>query len=95
MLTASNIRPPFEGIRDAYTRLLRPAVGFQRPADVLKDPFLDDREKREILSSWASDACSVEGRPDLRWFIGSDGPVPLNEVLDALRRLERSQVASH
>jgi len=95
MLAASNIRPPFEGISDAYKRLLRPALGFQRPADVLKDPFLEDCEKREILSSWASDACSVEGRPELRWFIGSDGPVPLNEVLEALRRLERNRRASH
>lgn len=95
MLASSNIAPPFAGIGDAYKRLLRPAVGFNRPSDVLKDPFLGETEKREILSSWASDACSVEGRPDLRWFIGSDGPVPLNEVLEALRRLERNQVASH
>jgi hypothetical protein len=95
MLATSNVRPPFAGIGDAYKRLLRPALGFNRPADVLKDPFLDDTEKRAVLSSWASDACAVEGRPDLRCFIGSDGPVPLNEVLDGLRRLERNEFASH
>jgi hypothetical protein len=95
MLAISNIQPPFAGIADACNRLLRPAVGFNRPADVLKDPFLDDAEKRAILSSWASDACAVQGRPDLRWFIGSDGPVPLNEVLEARRRLEQSNRASH
>jgi len=95
MLATSNIRSPFAGIGEAYKRLLRPALGFQRPADVLKDPFLEDSEKREILSSWASDACAVEGRPELRWFIGSDGPVPLNEVLEARRRLEQNNRASH
>ena len=95
MLETLNSRPPFAGINDAYKRLLRPALGFQRPDDVLKDPDLEASEKREILSSWASDACAVEGRPQLRWFIGSDVPVPLNEVLEALRRLERNQLASH
>ena len=90
MLDPVTLTPPVSRIREATQRLLRPALGFNRPADVLKDPILDDSEKRAILASWASDACALDDHPDLRWFIGSDGPVPLNEVLEALRRLDRS-----
>jgi hypothetical protein len=90
MLDPAPRSPPVARIRDARQRLLRPALGFNRPADVLKDPLLDDREKRAILASWASDACAIDDHPDLRWFIGSEGPVPLNEVLEALSRLDRS-----
>lgn len=95
MLATLDIKPPVARISDARQRLLRPALGFNRPADVLKDTLLDHDEKRAILSSWASDACAVEGRPELRWFIGSDGPVPLNEVIEALGRLDRGRQASH
>ena len=70
-------------------RLLRPAIGFNRPADVVKDPDLSISEKRAILSSWASDSCAVEGKPYLRWMVGSDDPVPLGEVLEARGRLDR------
>jgi hypothetical protein len=71
------------------SRLLRPAIGFNRPSDVLKDVDLSVSEKRAILSSWASDSCVVEGKPYLRWMIGSDDPVPLDEVLEALGRLDQ------
>jgi hypothetical protein len=63
-------------------------VGFSHPADVVKDADLSHEEKRAILSSWASDACAVEGRPTLRRLWWSDVEVPLAEVLDAMRRLE-------
>jgi hypothetical protein len=72
----------------ALERWLRPAVGFDRPADVLKDPLLDLPEKRAILSSWASDASSVRDEPGLRWLLGTPEPVPLAEVRDALLRLD-------
>ena len=61
---------------------------FAAPAEVLKDPLLDPAEKRAILSSWASDASAVEGRPTLRWLLGTPAPVPLTEVLAALSRLD-------
>lgn len=69
-------------------RILRPAVGFSHPADVVKDPDLSLEEKRAILSSWASDACAVEDRPSFRRLWWSDIEVPLSEVRDAMRRLE-------
>ncbi|QUD90676.1 hypothetical protein KCG34_05190 [Phenylobacterium montanum] len=70
---------------------MRPAVGFNHPLDVLKDPDLDHREKRAILSSWASDACAVEGRPDLRWPLGAEAPIPIDHVIEALARLDRAE----
>jgi len=68
---------------------VRPAVGFLHPLEVLKDQDLDLAEKREILAAWASDASAVEHRPSQRWLLGTPGPVPLSEVLSALRRLDR------
>lgn len=68
--------------------MLRPAVGFERPDDVLKDPDLSKDEKRAVLSSWASDACAVPDRPGWRRLPGSETAVPILEILDARRRLD-------
>ena len=46
--------------------LLHPADAFGHPSDVVNDPDLTLKEKRAILSSWASDACAMEAAPDLR-----------------------------
>jgi hypothetical protein len=90
MLAAtSQTTPPFRNLGDALEKLIRPAVGFHTPDDVLKDPDLTVTEKRAILSSWASDACAVGDEPQMRWLLGSLEPVPLFEVMDALARLER------
>jgi hypothetical protein len=75
-------------LRAALERGVRPAVGFQNPDDVLKDPHLTFLDKREILSSWASDASAVQDEPRLRWLLGTVEPAPLEEVLAALRRLD-------
>ncbi|GGL29098.1 hypothetical protein GCM10010983_28030 [Caulobacter rhizosphaerae] len=66
----------------------RPAVGFLHPLEVVKDGDLDLRAKREILAAWASDASAVEDRPTHRWLLGTSAPVPVSEVLAALRRLD-------
>jgi hypothetical protein len=91
MLRAQELAPPFEGLHDGLQKLLRPAVGFGHPAEVLKNPDLDPSEKRAILSSWASDACAVTDHPNLRWLLGTGAPVPIEEILDALARLDRLQ----
>lgn len=70
-------------------RPLRPAVGFLHPLDVVKDPDLDVSSKRQILASWASDASAVEGNPSLRWLLGTDAPIHLIEIQDAMRVLDR------
>jgi hypothetical protein len=75
-------------LRVALERGVRPAVGFQNPDDVVKDPHLTFRDKREILSSWASDASAVQDEPRLRWLLGTVEPVPLEDVRAALKRLD-------
>lgn len=75
-------------LRTAVERGVRPAVGFLNPDDVLKDPHLTIQDKREILSSWASDASAVQDEPSLRWLLGTIEPVPLDEVCAALKRLD-------
>ena len=78
-----------QGLRAALARGVRPAVGFTIPDDVVKDPHLSTRDKREILSSWASDASAVQDEPTLRWLLGTPEPVTFAEVRDALGRLDR------
>ncbi|MES2897471.1 MAG: hypothetical protein V4759_15705 [Pseudomonadota bacterium] len=78
-----------QGLGAALERWLRPAVGFGHPRDVLKDPLLDPAEKRAVLSSWASDASSVQDQPTLRWLLGTPEPVPLSDIREALERLDR------
>lgn len=78
-----------QGLRAALARGIRPAVGFSRPGDVLKDPDLPDSEKRAILSSWASDASAVQDAPTWRWLLGTPEPVPYEDVRAALLRLDR------
>ena len=81
------------GLRAALDQCLRPGVGFGHPRDVLKDPFLDLDEKRAVLSSWASDASAVQDEPGLRWLLGTPEPVPLDDVREALARLDRWDTA--
>jgi hypothetical protein len=88
MFSTTETARPWRRVADALQRVLRPAVGFAHPTDVLKDPGLDAAEKRAVLSSWASDASAVEGEPTLRWLFGTEAPVPLTEVLMALARLD-------
>lgn len=87
----------FEPNTDAVTNsgglelaaLLHPGSAYSRPDDVVRDPDLTTYEKRAILASWASDARAVESAPALR--IGPQGqpPVTVDEVMEALRALDR------
>jgi hypothetical protein len=82
------VRMPPCDLRAALDRGVRPAVGFQDPDDVVKDPHLTLNEKRAILCSWASDASAVQDEPRLRWLLGTIEPAPLADVLSALKRLD-------
>ena len=73
----------------ALDRLLSPARHYRHPEDVLRDDTLERSEKRAILSSWASDACAVESMPALRQPPGVHKPVAFDDIMDALRRLDR------
>ena len=79
-------RVPFEFDID---NLLHPARAFQHPRHVVNDPDLTLNEKRAILASWASDACAIEAAPELRHAPGTAQPVRFDDVMDALRALDR------
>jgi hypothetical protein len=63
-------------------------IGFRPSRDVVKDPDLTTEEKRAILSSWASDACSVESQPGMRLPPRAKHPIGFDEIVDALRSLD-------
>jgi hypothetical protein len=80
------------GRRDAQDldALLHPAQAFEHPMKVVDDSDLTLAEKRAILASWASDACAVEATPALRQPPGSARRVEFDDVMDALRALDRA-----
>jgi len=69
--------------------LLHPAQAFSHPSDVVNDPDLTLNEKRAILASWASDACAIESAPALRCAPDGGCPVSFDDVMDALRTLDK------
>ena len=71
-----------------FHTFIHPASAFTHPEEVLRDGSLSAAEKRVILSSWASDAHTVESQPWLRQVPGGDHPVALAAILAALRRLD-------
>ena len=71
-----------------FNAFIHPAAAFTRPEQVVRDRSLSRAEKRVILSSWASDAHTVELQPWLRQVPGGDHPVTLAAILAALRLLD-------
>jgi hypothetical protein len=69
-------------------RFLHPARAFRTPLEVVHDPDMTTQEKRAILASWASDASAIEAAPELRQP-PSAPPVRFDEIIDALKRLDR------
>jgi hypothetical protein len=90
---------PLEGGYDAshegydLDRLLHPAQAFEHPSHVVNDPDLTLNEKRSILASWASDACAIEATPALRYAPGGTKPVAFDDVMEALRTLDKQAQA--
>ncbi len=74
--------------------LLHPAQAFEHPMRVVNDPDLTLSEKRAILASWASDACAVEATPALRLVPGAGRTVEFDDIIDALRALDRMAVST-
>jgi hypothetical protein len=87
MNTSNRKRDPFDFDLDD---LLHPAQAFEHPGEVVNDPDLTLNEKRAILASWASDACAVEAAPGLRCAPGGRRPVSVDDILEALRSLDRA-----
>ena len=68
----------------------RPDHPFTHPHQVLGHALLSRGEKRALLAEWASDAGSVEGRPEWRQIPGSGAVVVIDDILDAHRSLDHS-----
>lgn len=85
------------GKRPAYDldSLLHPAQAFQHPRYVVSDPDLTLNEKRAILASWASDACAIEAAPTLRKTPGTGRLVRFDDIMDALRALDRQAIENY
>ncbi|WP_262032154.1 hypothetical protein [Microvirga sp. Mcv34] len=77
---ASELTCPHHGLSHSFTH----------PHQVLGHALLSRGEKRALLAEWASDACSVEGRPGWRQIPGSGAVVVIDDILDALRALDYS-----
>src|SRR6478672_1832417 len=73
--------------------LLHPADAFGHPSDVVEDADLTLNEKRAILAAWASDASALEAVPGLRRLPHGRSPVPIDDIFDALRDLDRMVAA--
>jgi len=75
-------------INSELDELLHPAHAFKHPRDVVHRD-LTVNEKRAVLASWASDACAVEAVPALRRPPDTGQIVSVDEILAALRALDR------
>ena len=62
---------------------------FRHPFDIARHPTLEPEVKRAILASWASDAAAVEGQPGLRRPVGGTPAVALDDVMSALKFLDK------
>jgi len=72
-------------------RALEPASPFKHLREVLEHPSLSRSDKRALLAGWASDSCAVDGRPAWRQIPGSGALIMVDDLLDALRALDRHQ----
>ncbi|WP_431015306.1 hypothetical protein [Bradyrhizobium pachyrhizi] len=61
---------------------------YESPREVVRDSRLSLAEKRALLASWASDANAVASSPALRAPKGLKSPVPVSDILEALRALD-------
>lgn len=61
---------------------------FKNPRDLLAHPAIMPEVKRMVLAAWASDRFAVDSQPALRKPPGLPQPVPVDEVLAALRELD-------
>ncbi|MBB3644495.1 hypothetical protein FHX14_000654 [Rhizobium sp. BK619] len=74
--------------------LLHPATQFTHPRDVLYTEHISKDEKPAILASWASDVFAVESIPSLRLYPGTDKAVSYDDIIDALKILDKDSEAS-
>lgn len=64
------------------------------PQALVEHPQLEPEVKRAILASWASDRYTVRSQPRLRKPPELPQPVPVQDLLSALARLDRMDGAA-
>ncbi|MFJ6322243.1 MULTISPECIES: hypothetical protein [unclassified Rhizobium] len=69
--------------------LLHPAEHFGHPRDVLAADDIGDDEKHATPASWASDIFAIESIPALRLYPATDKAVSYNEIIEALKTLDK------
>ena len=79
------------GLSSAPPSFFGSAVLWSDPRDVLSAAELSVAEKREILSSWASDARAVPNAPTLR-MMDNGQIVEIQDILDALKALDAMEL---
>lgn len=67
----------------------QPVSRILHPFDVVRHSGLEPEVKRNILARWASDRFAVADQPGLRRAPGAAKAVPVDDVLAALRSLDR------
>ena len=72
-----------------YGMVDRRAQLAEHPREIVACEDLTTSSKREILASWASDACAVDNAPTLRRIPGSGRVVFLDDIFAALRALDQ------
>jgi len=68
-----------------------PLFFYRHPFEVARHPTLEPEVKRAILASWVSDAAAVPAQPALRRQPGCDQALPVDDVFEALRMVDRQQ----
>ncbi|MBY5404191.1 hypothetical protein [Rhizobium leguminosarum] len=74
--------------------LLYPAKHFGHPREVLTAADIGNDEKRAILASWASDIFAIDSAPALRLYPGAERAVSYDEILEALKTLDKGDQQS-
>ena len=59
------------------------------PFSLAGHPSMEPEVKRAILASWASDQNTVENQPAMRQPPDLHKPVPIDDILDAMRTLDQ------
>jgi hypothetical protein len=90
----SNSAPAQATAAISAAHLLHPAQHFDHPRDVLAAADIDNDEKRAILASWASDIFAIESIPALRLYPGTDKAVSYDEIIEALKTLDKDDQQS-
>ncbi|MBD2843541.1 hypothetical protein [Erythrobacter rubeus] len=69
----------------------RSIASYLDPFNVAGHPSLEPEVKRAILASWAFDKNAVENQPAMRHPPDLDKPVSIDDILDAMRTLDRQR----